>query len=112
MPTISDAFMHEMLAKSKPYTLVLLKRTPQRDAPEADAVVWEHGRRNFELRQAGRLAIVCPVLDPGTLSGVGIFNASKDEVHRIMSEDPAIRAGIFSYEVYAIRSFPGDPLPG
>jgi hypothetical protein len=28
-----------------------------------------------------------------------------------MDEDPAVAAGILSYEIYTTRSFPGDSLP-
>jgi hypothetical protein len=73
--------------------------------------VWEHGRRNFALRADGRLAIVCPVTDDSEWCGIGIFDASVDEVARLMEEDPGVEAGVFSYEVHPIRSFPGDSLP-
>jgi len=109
--TISDEFMRDMLVKTKPYTLVLLRATPKHDEPGMDAVVWEHGRRNFSLRADGTLAIVCPVRDGSEWSGVGIFNAPAEEVVRIMDEDPGVKAGIFTYEVHPTRSFPGDSLP-
>ena len=111
MTTISDEFMRDMLAKTKPYTLVLLRATPKLHEPGRDAVVWEHGRRNFSLRADGTLAIVCPVRDGSEWSGVGIFDAPAEEVVRIMDEDPGVKAGIFTYEVHPTRSFPGDSLP-
>ena len=111
MAAVTDEFMREMLSKTRSYSVVLLKRTPKRDAPEADAIVWEHGRRNFALRAEGVLSIVCPVTDSGGLSGLGIFNAPVEQVRRIMEEDPAVQAGIFTYELYPVRSFPGDTLP-
>ena len=111
MTTISDGFMRDLLATTKPYTLVLLRATPKLHEPGMDAVVWEHGRRNFSLRADGTLAIVCPVRDGSEWSGVGIFNAPAEEVVRIMDEDPGVKAGIFTYEVHPTRSFPGDSLP-
>jgi hypothetical protein len=108
---ISDDFMRQMLATSKEYTLVLLKVGPSGDSPNRDAIVWEHGRRNFAPRAEGRLAIVCPVTDDSEWRGVGIFDASVDEVARLMDEDPGVQAGVFTYEVHPIRSFPGDSLP-
>ena len=111
MAGITDDDMREMLGKSRAYTAVLLRRTPNRDAPGADAIVWEHGRRNFELRAGGRLAIVCPITDGGEWSGIGIFDATPEETARLMDEDPGVKAGIFTYEVHPVRSFPGDALP-
>jgi hypothetical protein len=111
VPDISDGFMRERLARSKTYTLVLLRATAKRQAPGADSIIWEHGRRNFALRAQGLLSIVCPVLDDSGWAGVGIFNAPPDEVARIMDEDPGVQAGVFSYEVHPVRGFPGDALP-
>jgi hypothetical protein len=111
MTTITDDYMREMLGKTKEYSLVLLKATPKRMQPEAQAVVWEHGRRNFALRADGLLSVVCPVLDESGWSGIGIFNASIEDTVRIMDDDPGVKAGVFTYEVHPVRSFPGDALP-
>ncbi len=108
---ITDEYMREMLSKTRPYTVVLLKRGPNRNVAGADAIVWEHGRRNFELRAAGRLAVVCPIADGSEWSGVGVFDGSPEEITSIMEGDPGVRAGMFTYEVHATRSFPGDSLP-
>ncbi|MCD1261063.1 hypothetical protein B5M42_019855 [Paenibacillus athensensis] len=111
-PQISDEFMRQMLTQTKAYTLVILKATAESHAIEgADRIRWEHGRNNFRLREEGILAIVCPVTDGGEVSGVGIFNAPPEEVKRIMDADPGVQAGMFTYEVHACRSFPGDRLP-
>jgi len=56
--------------------------------PDADKIVWEHGRRNFELRRDGILSIVCPVRDESDVSGIGIFSTSPEETRRIMDRDP------------------------
>lgn len=111
MALISDDSMRDMMTRSRNYTLVLLRATPKRRDPGADAVVWEHGRRNFSLRAEGVLAIVCPIIDDSDWSGVGIFDAPLDEVVRIMDRDPGVQAGIFTYEVHPVRGFPGDCLP-
>ena len=108
---ISDDYMGEMLAKSSGYTVVLLKSTDRPRTPEVDAIIWEHGRRNFALRAQGVLSIVCPVVDDSQWSGIGIFNADAHEVARIMDGDPGVQAGVFTYEVHPVRSFPGDALP-
>ncbi len=111
MPTISDDFMREMLTRSREYSLVLLRAAPGRKEERAHAIVWEHARRNFELRAEGELPIVCPIIDGSGWSGVGIFNASLERTREIMENDPGVKEGIFTYEVHPCRGFPGDALP-
>ncbi len=111
MKTITDEYMRQMLPTTKAYSVVILRTGPRYTEPGADKIVWEHGRRNFALRAEGLLSIVCPVNDGSGVKGVGIFNASVDEVDRAMREDPGVQAEIFVYEVHPCRSFPGDALP-
>ena len=49
MKEITDDYMRDMLSKSRSYTVLLLKATPEPTTPETRAIVWEHGRRNFSL---------------------------------------------------------------
>jgi hypothetical protein len=63
------------------------------------------------LREEGKLSIVCPINDGTEVKGVGIFSTSIEEIKGIMDEDPAVKAGIFTYEIHPYRSFPGDKLP-
>jgi hypothetical protein len=111
MTVITDEYMREMLAKTRNYTMVLLKATPKRYEGDAPPIISEHGRRNFSLRADGLLSIVCPVMDDSGWSGIGIFNVGIEEVTRIMEEDPGVRAGVFTFEVHPVKSFPGDSLP-
>ena len=110
MKTITDEYMREMLPKTKTYCLLILRPGPNIADPGADKIIWEHGRRNFALRAEGLLSIVCPVGDE-TVAGVGVFNAERDEVDRLMQDDPAVKAGVLLYELHVCRSFPGDTLP-
>ena len=107
---ITDDDMREMLGRAKGYSVVILRGTPKLADPAAQAIVWEHARRNFQLRADGVLRIVCPVRDGSDVSGIGIFDTSVDETRRIMEDDPGVRAGIFTYEVHDTRGFPGDAL--
>ncbi len=111
MTQITDDYMRDMLQTTKPYTIVILHKTPKRNEPGADNVVWEHGRRNFELRRDGMLCVVCPVQDESDVSGVGILSTNVEETRKIMDEDLGVKAGIFTYETHPTRSFPGDALP-
>jgi hypothetical protein len=109
--SVTDQYMRDMLARTRDYSVVLLRRAVRYAEPDARGIIWEHGRRNFALRADGVLAVVCPVSDDGDLAGVGIFDATPEETARIMEGDPAVQAGVLSYEVHPVRSFPGDALP-
>ena len=111
MATITNEYMQEMLTKSRNYNLVILKKGLNYDQPDARSVIWEHARRNFQLRADGKLSIVCPVADASEIRGIGIFNADENELKQIMDEDPGVKTGIFVYEIHPVRSFPGDQLP-
>jgi len=111
MTTITDEFMRQMSSKTRKYCIVILKAGPYRYVDGVEKIIWEHGRRNHELRADGVLSIVCPISDGSNVTGVGIFNANVEEVKKIMDEDPGVQAGVFVYEIHATRSFPGDSLP-
>jgi hypothetical protein len=111
LPDITDDFMKQMMGTTKNYTLVILKSGPEYVVPGVEKTIWEHGRRNFSLRAAGLLSIVCPVNDGSGVAGVGIFNTDSAEAKKIMDEDPGVKQGIFVYELHPCRSFPGDKLP-
>jgi len=111
MTEINDDFMRQMIARTRGYCIMILKAGPNRNKAGAEKIIWEHGRRNFALRDDGRLSIVCPISDGSDVNGIGVFNASIDEVKRIMDEDSGVKEGIFVYELHACRSFPGDCLP-
>ena len=110
MEEITDEYMRNMLASMRRHTVVILRRTPKRDEPGAEKIVWEHGRRNFELRSRGKLRIVCPVEGRSDVSGLCIFSAGVDETVRMMDDDPTVKAGIYTYEAYSVLGFPGDSL--
>ncbi len=110
MPEITDEYMQEMLGKSKTYTAMLLRVTEKAGEPDAEKIIWEHGRRNFALRAEGKLPIVCPATDESDWAGIGIFDATPEEVDRIMADDPAIRAGLFTYELHPVSGFPTSSL--
>jgi hypothetical protein len=111
MTDISDDFMRQQLTLSKPYALVLLLAGPQYGSAGAEQIVWEHARRNFQLRADGPLSIIGPVRDDTPLCGIGIFDGTVEEITAVMEADPGVQAGLFTFEVHPMRSFPGDALP-
>jgi len=110
--TVTDEEMRALLPTTKEYTAVILKAGPNRHMAGADAIIWEHGRRNFALRADGLLSIVCPISDGSDVHGVGILDLGLDEARKIMDDDPAVQAGILVYEAHTCRGFPGSTLPG
>ena len=111
MPEITDDFMRQMISQTREYCVVILKAGPNKKMPGVEKIIWEHGRRNFALRAHGLLSIVCPISDKSSVSGIGIFDATIDEVKKIMDDDPGVKEGVFVYEIHTCRSFPGDCLP-
>jgi len=51
-------------------------------------------------------------MDGTDVAGVAIFNAEPVDVERLIAGDPAIAAGVLTFEIHPARSFPGDCLPG
>lgn len=107
----TDEEMRAARQVAEPYTVVILSKTAKHAEDGADAIIWEHARRNFALRVRGELVVVCPIRDESVVAGIGIFAGEPDEVREIMEGDPAVRAGILSYEIHLTRTFPGDALP-
>lgn len=119
LPTITDALMRERLSQpssytiqTKPYVLGLLRQTAN-DAPDhADAsVVWEHMRRMMALMEEGTLVVMLagtPAGDPDW-GGIGVFDASPDEVRAILETDPLVQAGLCGFEIHPAVGFPGAP---
>jgi hypothetical protein len=114
--TISDAEMEARLALVRPYVMVLLKAgpayvPPDTRSPDQAAIVKEHGRRNMALRKEGKMAMVGPVHQARPVVGICIMNVDADATRRIMDADPAVRAGIFLYDLATWFGVPGDGLP-
>ena len=117
LPEVSDETLRAALETTIPYTILILRAGPRfsppgpdRD-PEVAAAIWRHGKRNFQLREAGLLAIVCPVADGSGIVGVSVWAATREDVESIYSQDPAVKAGILEYEIHPTRTFPGSTLP-
>jgi hypothetical protein len=117
LPAVTDEQLEALLKKARAYTVVILKAGPNFEMPGPDRnsgvtkIIWQHGKRNSALRWAGLMPIVCPIADGSGVAGIGVFNAHPEDVERIMSADPGVRAGVFTYDIHPARSFPGSTLP-
>jgi hypothetical protein len=111
MRTFTDEEMGRLLPGARPYSVVILRRGTKYEDDAAPAIIWEHGRRNFGLRDDGVLAVVLPVTDGSDVCGIAAFAATIAHTTAIMTDDPGVVAGVFTYEVHPCLGFPGDSLP-
>jgi hypothetical protein len=117
LPAVTDAMLDALRQTARPYTVVILKAGPNFSMPGPDRdsgvskIIWQHGKRNLALLKAGLMPIVCPVSDGSGICGVCIFDASPEDAERIMTLDPGVQAGVFTFDVHPTRSFPGSCLP-
>ena len=111
LPEITDAEMQTILEYAQPYTVSILRSGPNFGSPEAGQFIKEHGRRTLALRKASELAVVLPIRGNADIHGVGVFDRDVDTVTKIMNDDPAVQAGVFTFEVYQAEGLPGDALP-
>jgi uncharacterized protein YciI len=109
---ISDEQFQALRATARAYTVVIFHPGERRHSHDAAAIIYQHGMRNACLHLDSTLPVVCPTTDSSDFSGLGVFDADPDDVAAIMDADPAIQAGVLTYEVHPVRSFPGSTLPG
>lgn len=107
---MSDDAMRARIAAAHSYTLVLLSAGAHYRSEDARSIIWEHGRRNMRLADAGVMPIVCPVRDDTPLCGIAIMATTPERAADIMDGDPGVRAGVFAYELHPVSGFPGSIL--
>jgi hypothetical protein len=111
MKTFTDDEMNALLPSARPYSVVILRKGPNFGVDAATTITWEHGRRNFGLRDDGAMPVVLRVVDDSDVCGVGVFTGSVEDTTAIMTDDPGVRAGVFTFDVHPCVGFPGDALP-
>jgi hypothetical protein len=62
------------------------------------------------MRADGVIAVLCPVLTDD-LCGIAVMTESVERAVEIMADDPCVRAGMMTVDVFACAGFPGDSLP-
>lgn len=110
MKVFTDDEMNAQLATARPYSVAILRAGPNFGTDGSERIIWEHGRRNFGLRDDGVLAIVLPVADGSGVCGICVFTASVEQTAAIMGDDPGVAAGVFTVDVHPCAGFPGDAL--
>jgi uncharacterized protein YciI len=109
----------QSLSKAKMYTFVLLVNGPNYEQAEKadkaamEKVQMEHLKYFFNLKKQGKVPIFGPFTDGAKIHGIFIFNSdNKEDVKKMMDQDPQVKAGYTSYEMYSYFGLPGDNLPG
>ena len=107
LPAVTDDEFRTMRAASRPFSVVILKVGPNYGTPDRTnlddpvmALILRHAKRNFAMHQAGILPVVCPIADGSGVSGIGIFTTTAEHTREILEADPAIAAGILTFEIH------------
>lgn len=102
------------LATIKPYVLVVLTKGENYGLSDSPRIIQsEHLPYIFEQRRDNQMVLTMPIMDNNShLAAVAVYNTTdKDEVKHLMENDPAIKAGVFDYEIVTGMGLPGDKLP-
>lgn len=98
----------------KTYFFVMLKKGPNRDQDTTTVKELQKGHMaNIQkMADMGKLAIAGPFLDDGDWRGIFILDVStKEEVEKLLANDPAIAAGRLAYEIHPWFGARGSKLP-
>ena len=102
------------VSTGKPYVVLLLVAAapPPADPEETGRLQMAHLQYLFRLHAEGKTSIFGPMTTDERLRGLIIFNtADKEEVRAWMADDPWIRGGYLSYELYDYFTLPGLSIP-
>ncbi len=119
LPRISDEAFAKARASARGFTAVIMKIGPAFGSPNLSdptdpvtAIVVAHAKRNLGMHQSGLLPIVCPIGDGSPVAGISIFTTDPDRTTEILEADPAVRAGVLTYEIHpTTTSTIGGPPP-
>jgi uncharacterized protein YciI len=86
--------------KMKTYQLVLMRFVPTA-APMTPAEQLAHLRNMDAMAKAGHLAMAGPILEPGDLAGVFVFDTAPAEAEKLAASDPAVASRKMTVERHA-----------
>jgi uncharacterized protein YciI len=111
--TLSPESIMQRVSTGRPY--VLLHFIPGKPSPEDQNLVnqmqMEHLARLFTLEAQGHACIFGPVVNNPNLIGMIIFKTTdKELIKALMSDDPYIKDGYLTYELFDFFTIPGQQL--
>ncbi|MBS1545115.1 MAG: hypothetical protein JST14_15880 [Bacteroidetes bacterium] len=112
---ITQEEIMQMVSKGKGYTLVFLKKGPNRETVDKATLEknqMDHLRHMMNLKRQGVLPLFGPFTDEGDIRGICIYNSTdKEKVMEWLAMDPHIKSGYLTYEIKPWFGIPGDQLP-
>lgn len=102
------------IGTGKQYTFVMLKsgKAPSGTPEEIQKKQMDHLIHLFQMEKDGKISVFGPFTNDTALRGIIIFNtADTADVSRLLHEDPYIREGNMTYQLYNWFSIPGQKLP-
>src|SRR5689334_7656815 len=115
MAIIPPEAVMEKVAAGRPYILLLLRPGKPLDLSEEEAATaqLQHLSHLFTLESEGKISVFGPVIGTEGLNGIIIFNTSdRTEVEELMANDPHIKGGYLTYELFDFFSIPGQTMAG
>lgn len=115
IPPITKEEFAQMIGATRQYTVAILKAGPRYEkpgperSPEVTAIITSHAMRNRGMQKVRLLPVVCPIGDGTDVTGIGVFDLSVADATRVMDGDPAVQAGVLTYELHPCFSLPIVP---
>lgn len=114
--TLTAEEIMQKVATGKPFILLLLltgPTAPPEDQQQTGQLQMAHLSRLFQLEQEGHSCIFGPISNDERLRGLIVFNTTdREKIHGLMADDPWIKGGYLTYELYDWFSIPGQKIPG
>ena len=85
--------------KMKTYQLVLMRPAPTA-APMTPAEQLAHLTHMDAMVKAGHLVVAGPVLEPGDLAGIFVFDADRAQAEKLAASDPAVTSRKMTIELH------------
>jgi len=100
------------LANMKPYIVLIYRKGRNYDSPDRQRIIQaEHLPYIFELREKEIVLLSMPINDSSDIVALGIFDlADKSEALQYAEADPAVKAGIFTFELLNGLGMKSDKL--
>jgi predicted enzyme related to lactoylglutathione lyase len=102
---VADQTMQRLLANAEPSLAFLVRKGPAFDDPSLQHLQWEHARNMFTLLRDRKLRSVTALVDGSDVLGVGVFAVAREEAEQLLRDDPGVRGGRLTMQLFNAASF-------